>query len=223
MGKSRENKESLPKGRGDAGAGSFCHQPLCPMFEDGIRGISLPLQVGKDESSLRNVRKSKNNPILCPQKIHKGAVGGWKRFGEKSRRSVAPYFCSFLPNPSLTVTQSWGPHGDTQTLDTRAWCQEVARCQQCHRAGNFHTSHHLSKKSNKHPENGIFLTVGAMNEFVRGKTELEAASSHGGDQRKACLDQPHWSRYTGALHPYVNTATRIPAQLQPREQWEVIS
>lgn len=101
----------------------------CLRMEFG--GIFLVLQVGKDESSLRNVRKSKNNPILCPQKIHIGAVGGWKHLDETSRRSVPPYFCSFLP---LIVTQSWGPHGEMQTLDTRAWCQEVAQSQQCHRA-----------------------------------------------------------------------------------------
>lgn len=118
MGKNGENKELLSKRRGDADAGSFCQ---CPAFEDGVWGIFLVLQVGKDESSLRNVRKSENSPILCPQKIHTGAAGGWKHFGETSQRSDPPRFCSFLPNPSLTVTQSWGPQGDTVTLDTRAW------------------------------------------------------------------------------------------------------
>lgn len=129
--KSRENKKSLPKGRGDAGVGSFCHQPQCPTFEDGVWGV---FQVGKDESSQGNVRKSKNNPILCPQKIHMGTVGGWKHFDETPQKSVPPHFCSFLPNPSLTVTRSWGPHGDTQNSDTRAWWQEVAQPRQCHRA-----------------------------------------------------------------------------------------
>lgn len=168
------------KGRGDAGAGSFCHQPQCPRFEDGVWGIFLALQVGKDESSLRNVRKSKNNPILCPQEIQIGAVGGWKHFDEASQRAV-PYFCSFFPNPSLTVAQSWGPRGEMQTLDTRARCQEVAQSQQCHPA---------VPKAKILPENGISLTVGAINEFVQGKIELEAASRHGGDQGKACLEQP---------------------------------
>lgn len=76
-------------------------------------------------------------------------------------------------------------------------------------------------KSDKHPENGIFLTVGAINEFGRGKIELEAAPNHGGDYKKTCSDQPRWRSDTGALHPYVNTGTRIPAQLRAGRSYQL--
>lgn len=61
-GKTGKIKNRCPRGVG------CCCRPQCPGFEVGVWGMILALQVGKDESSLRNARKSKNNPFFFPWK-----------------------------------------------------------------------------------------------------------------------------------------------------------